>query len=304
MSERLTSDSVFKYGQSVPASPKQEHAFAAVAQIASARGEECFFYEAIHCCCGLCFPELCRNVHDGRRRFAPAGPAHIVTNESGVVTVKGVRCPVATVVDTISVTPSLVRGYFFSQLKVSQYHWMVLGETLWRYVRSRTNAWNDLTTSPSSPMLWADTALTSPSFEDLPRMPPLTAPIQVLQEQSQARRPQLLLQGLLRGAGCRGQGVQAHPLHRVFENRLRVDCGIKDPVVLDADHQRDKAYEVSTLLHGNFTWRFLEKELAKCVVRCANCHRRRTGSKYGNYRMVKAGRQWRSPSAVPLSASA
>jgi hypothetical protein len=81
------------------------------------------------------------------------------------------------------------------------------------------------------------------------------------------------------------------------------DCGERDPVVLDADHLRDKRYEISKLLHGNFTWRFLEKELEKCVVRCANCHRKRTGRTYGNYRMRKAGGQRRFPSAATLTAS-
>lgn len=65
-----------------------------------------------------------------------------------------------------------------------------------------------------------------------------------------------------------------------------VDCGITDPIVLDADHQSGKEYSVSKLLHGNFTWKFLEKELKKCVVRCANCHRKRTAKQFGNYRQA------------------
>jgi hypothetical protein len=83
-----------------------------------------------------------------------------------------------------------------------------------------------------------------------------------------------------------------------------VDCGTKDPVVLDADHERGKRHSVSKLLHGNFTWEFLERELKRCVVRCANCHRRRTAEQFGNYRMDgKAGGHAASPTATEKHAS-
>ncbi len=54
-----------------------------------------------------------------------------------------------------------------------------------------------------------------------------------------------------------------------------VDCGESDPLVLDFDHVRGKkkfslgrAYE-----HGRLQ---VLDELAKCEIRCANCHRRKT----------------------------
>ena len=55
-----------------------------------------------------------------------------------------------------------------------------------------------------------------------------------------------------------------------------VDCGIKNHIVLDFDHLRDKKYNVSRMIHDGFSWKAIMKEVAKCEVVCANCHRIRT----------------------------
>ena len=55
-----------------------------------------------------------------------------------------------------------------------------------------------------------------------------------------------------------------------------VDCGESDPIVLEFDHQNDKKCDVSTLLMDCWTWGPIKEEIDKCVVRCANCHRRKT----------------------------
>jgi len=56
-------------------------------------------------------------------------------------------------------------------------------------------------------------------------------------------------------------------------NHPCIDCGISDTRVLDFDHLGDKKYNVSTLKWaGARIWK-LEREIEKCVVRCANCHR-------------------------------
>lgn len=55
-----------------------------------------------------------------------------------------------------------------------------------------------------------------------------------------------------------------------------VDCNEKDPVVLDFDHLGNKIAPVSTILRGNYPLTTIQKEISKCVVRCANCHRRKT----------------------------
>lgn len=60
-----------------------------------------------------------------------------------------------------------------------------------------------------------------------------------------------------------------------------IDCGEDDILVLDFDH-RDrsmKTMNVSKLMGGS-TYR-LKIEMAKCDIRCANCHRRKTALELG-----------------------
>ena len=66
-----------------------------------------------------------------------------------------------------------------------------------------------------------------------------------------------------------------------------VDCGVSDPDVLDFDHLRDKRADVSRLVHIAVSWDVVVAEIAKCEVRCANCHRRRTARAGGYYRAIE-----------------
>jgi hypothetical protein len=54
------------------------------------------------------------------------------------------------------------------------------------------------------------------------------------------------------------------------------DCGIKNHIVLDFDHLRDKKYNISRMIHDGFSWKAIKKEIEKCEIVCANCHRIRT----------------------------
>ncbi len=56
-----------------------------------------------------------------------------------------------------------------------------------------------------------------------------------------------------------------------------IDCGILDPIVMEFDHVRGrKRNDVSTLVREGASITIIRTEMEKCVVRCANCHRRRT----------------------------
>jgi hypothetical protein len=55
-----------------------------------------------------------------------------------------------------------------------------------------------------------------------------------------------------------------------------IDCGERDPVVLDFDHVGPKRAGVVQLAGRESSLASLEREIGQCEVRCANCHRRRT----------------------------
>jgi hypothetical protein len=56
-----------------------------------------------------------------------------------------------------------------------------------------------------------------------------------------------------------------------------VDCHESDPVCLDFDHVRGKkAYNICDLVYNSYRLETLQKEIEKCEVRCANCHRKVT----------------------------
>jgi hypothetical protein len=71
-------------------------------------------------------------------------------------------------------------------------------------------------------------------------------------------------------------------LHELLLSCSCVDCGINELAVLEFDHRdpRDKEAEIATLVR-HASWTRMLKELAKCDVVCANCHRKRTARYFG-----------------------
>lgn len=64
-----------------------------------------------------------------------------------------------------------------------------------------------------------------------------------------------------------------------------VVCGETDPVVLEFDHLGDKAENIS-VLRGSSSWSRVQKEIVKCQVLCANCHKRKTSEDFGWYKNI------------------
>ena len=66
-----------------------------------------------------------------------------------------------------------------------------------------------------------------------------------------------------------------------------VDCKETDPIVLEFDHVRgSKRDNIAHLMAAGCSIKTLVIEIAKCKVRCANCHRRRTYRHDRSYRHV------------------
>jgi len=53
-------------------------------------------------------------------------------------------------------------------------------------------------------------------------------------------------------------------------------CGEKHPGVLDFHHknQKEKEFGINTRVHSGYSITKLKKEMDKCEVLCANCHRK------------------------------
>lgn len=66
-----------------------------------------------------------------------------------------------------------------------------------------------------------------------------------------------------------------------------VDCGETDPIVLEFDHLRDKKHNIASMI-GRRCWDDILKEIEKCQVCCANCHKRRTAKRRGWAKLTQA----------------
>src|SRR5438445_9252423 len=89
-------------------------------------------------------------------------------------------------------------------------------------------------------------------------------------------------------------GLRHHEAARRVLEYLRdhpcVDCAESDPVVLDFDHvvRSEKRSSIALMVRDGLGWDTIQGEIAKCAVRCANCHRRRTARQFSWYRLEAA----------------
>lgn len=69
------------------------------------------------------------------------------------------------------------------------------------------------------------------------------------------------------------------------------DCGETNPEVLEFDHLPgfEKRFEIGRAVTASTrSWTLILTEIAKCEVVCANCHRKRSNRRSGNYRFRNA----------------
>lgn len=61
-----------------------------------------------------------------------------------------------------------------------------------------------------------------------------------------------------------------------------VDCEESDIILLDFDHtEKNKILAISSMISGGAKLNNIKNEINKCMVRCANCHRRITFKRAG-----------------------
>lgn len=64
-----------------------------------------------------------------------------------------------------------------------------------------------------------------------------------------------------------------------------IDCGETDTIVLEFDHvgkAGSKDFNISDATRKGVSMQRLKDEIAKCEVRCANCHRKKTYERNGS----------------------
>eukprot|EP00919_Chromeraceae_sp_WS-2016_P003063 GHVR01007452.1.p1 GENE.GHVR01007452.1~~GHVR01007452.1.p1 ORF type:complete len:147 (+),score=16.92 GHVR01007452.1:994-1434(+) len=89
----------------------------------------------------------------------------------------------------------------------------------------------------------------------------------------------------------RNRQVKIEFLRNIKSNSSCVDCGNEDPRVLDFDHREldGKEFNVGTMAFEGYSIDRIKKEMAKCDVRCSNCHRIRTHAQLGWFNYGDSG---------------
>lgn len=71
-------------------------------------------------------------------------------------------------------------------------------------------------------------------------------------------------------------------LHEYLKTNPCADCGELDPIVLEFDHIGEKKFTIGEFASKGASLNTVIAEVAKCQVRCANCHRRKTYKERGH----------------------
>ena len=71
-------------------------------------------------------------------------------------------------------------------------------------------------------------------------------------------------------------------LHEYLKTNPCVDCGELNPIVLEFDHIGEKKFIIGEFASKGATLNTVIAEVAKCQVRCANCHRKKTYKERGH----------------------
>lgn len=79
----------------------------------------------------------------------------------------------------------------------------------------------------------------------------------------------------------------------LFEHHC-VDCGEKNPILLQFDHLRDKKFTIACALRDGIGVKTVLKEIEKCEVRCVRCHTLKTARELGWYKGLAGVAEWQT----------
>jgi len=79
--------------------------------------------------------------------------------------------------------------------------------------------------------------------------------------------------------------ILATYLFEVLSKSACIDCNENDVIVLDFDHLNNKRFGIAEMYRNSYSLNAIQEEIKKCVVRCANCHRRKTAKDIGYWKL-------------------
>jgi hypothetical protein len=86
--------------------------------------------------------------------------------------------------------------------------------------------------------------------------------------------------------------IKSYNIKMIYDYLLAnpcVDCGEADPIVLEFDHVKGiKSFTISNYIYSK-PWEVIKLEIEKCVVRCRNCHIRKTSKDFNYWKQNYTG---------------
>lgn len=75
----------------------------------------------------------------------------------------------------------------------------------------------------------------------------------------------------------RKRNIKIDNRKKMIEYKLQnpcIHCGEKEPICLDFHHIHGKDFNISERVANSYKWEDIIKEIKRCVILCANCHRK------------------------------
>lgn len=85
--------------------------------------------------------------------------------------------------------------------------------------------------------------------------------------------------------------ARAHDyIWNLFKESKCFDCGERNPIVFEFDHldPETKFADIAKMISSNYGLEAIKREIAKCDIVCANCHKIRTSTRGNHWRYARS----------------